>query len=190
MRFRDRRHAGEVLAERLRGDYAGTPGLLVLGLPRGGVPVAIEVARALDAPVTAVDVERVNARGLRLGAATADGPPYLRPDHDVPQADVEAALARARRAAQVLESRHELEREPVSAWVCGASPRATVKSKNLSGLSFMFNQLNNVSSDSVELIQSRSKRGHGRCGWSKTFGECFADCFDSFESTYQFARPA
>jgi putative phosphoribosyl transferase len=51
----------------------------------------------------------VNAQGMRLGAATAHGPPYLRRGHGVPETDVEAALARARRAAEVLESRLELE---------------------------------------------------------------------------------
>ncbi len=40
---------------------------MVVGVARGGVAVAIEVARELKAPLTAIDVERVNARGLRLG---------------------------------------------------------------------------------------------------------------------------
>jgi predicted phosphoribosyltransferase len=81
---------------------------IVVGVARGGVAVAVEVARALDAPLTAVDVERVNARGLRLGAATADGPPYLRDGHGVPEEDVESALERARRAARALDTRLEL----------------------------------------------------------------------------------
>ena len=48
--FRDRRHAGQVLAQRLQ-HWRDRPGLLVLALPRGGVPVADEVARALDATI-------------------------------------------------------------------------------------------------------------------------------------------
>jgi predicted phosphoribosyltransferase len=87
---------------------------VVVGVARGGVAVALEVARVLEAPLTAVDVERVNAHGRRLGAATAQGPPYLREGHGVPETDVDAALARARRAAEVLEARIELEPFPLA----------------------------------------------------------------------------
>ena len=47
MLFRDRLDAGRQLADKLM-DYADRPDVLVLALPRGGVPVAFEVARALD----------------------------------------------------------------------------------------------------------------------------------------------
>jgi predicted phosphoribosyltransferase len=82
---------------------------IVVGVARGGVAVAVEVARELAASLTAVDVERVNAHGLRLGAVTAQGPPYLREGHGVPEKDVAPALERSRRAAQVLEARLEHE---------------------------------------------------------------------------------
>jgi putative phosphoribosyl transferase len=107
--FRDRAAAGRVLAEALTGHEDA----LVVGVARGGVAVAVEVARALSAPLTAVDVERVNAGGLRLGAVTATGPPYLREAHGVPDESVEAALARARRAASALEARLEHEQRAV-----------------------------------------------------------------------------
>jgi putative phosphoribosyl transferase len=87
---------------------------VVVGVARGGVAVAVEIARELQAPLTAVDVERVNAYGLRLGAATAHGPPYLRKGHGVPDADLESALERARRAAETLEARLEHETLPVA----------------------------------------------------------------------------
>jgi predicted phosphoribosyltransferase len=87
---------------------------VVVGVARGGVAVAVEVARALEAPLTAVDVERVNAHGLRLGGVTAHGPSYLREWHGVPEADVESALERARRAAEALEARLEHEATPVA----------------------------------------------------------------------------
>src|SRR5947207_3032762 len=53
LRFRDRREAGRVLAERLS-RYAGRDDAVVLALPRGGVPVGYEVARALAAPLDVV----------------------------------------------------------------------------------------------------------------------------------------
>jgi predicted phosphoribosyltransferase len=105
--FRDRAAAGRALAEAVTALQLDEP--VVVGVARGGVAVAVEVARELEAPLTAVDVERVNARGLRLGATTAQGPPYLRDGHGVPEEDVEPALERARRAAEALEARLELE---------------------------------------------------------------------------------
>jgi putative phosphoribosyl transferase len=110
--FRDREAAGRALAEAVAALGLDEP--VVVGVARGGVAVALEVARTLAAPLTAVDVERVNARGLRLGAATAHGPPYLREGHGVPEDDVESALGRARRAAEVLETRLEIESLPVA----------------------------------------------------------------------------
>ncbi len=101
--FRDRTAAGRVLAKVVpRAD-------VVVGVARGGVAVAAEVARELDLPLTGVDVERVNAGGRRLGAATTDGPPYLL----TPAAEVEEALARAQLEAERLEARLEHERLPV-----------------------------------------------------------------------------
>jgi predicted phosphoribosyltransferase len=110
--FRDREAAGRVLAEAVGGLRLDEP--IVVGVARGGVAVAVEVARALAAPLTAIDVERVNARGLRLGAVSAVGPPYLRDGHGVPNEEVDSALQRARRAAATLETRLEHETLPVA----------------------------------------------------------------------------
>jgi putative phosphoribosyl transferase len=108
--FRDRAAAGRILGEAA----TGFEDAVVVGVARGGVAVAAEVARALGARLTAVDVERVNARGLRLGATSATGPPYLREGHGVPEDEVAAAVARARREAEVLESRLEHEQLPIA----------------------------------------------------------------------------
>ena len=107
--FRDREAAGRVLADAVADLRLADP--LVVGVARGGVAVAVEVARELGAPLTAVDVERVNAQGLRLGAVTAHGPPYL---HGVSEDDVEPVVERARRAAAALEARLEHETLPVA----------------------------------------------------------------------------
>jgi predicted phosphoribosyltransferase len=105
--FRDRAAAGQVLAPAVAA--LGLEDPIVVGVARGGVAVAAEVARALVAPLTAVDVERVNAQGLRLGATTARGPAYLREGHGVPDEVVEAVVEGARRAAAALEARLEHE---------------------------------------------------------------------------------
>jgi predicted phosphoribosyltransferase len=110
--FRDREAAGRALAEAVAAVDLDDP--VVVGVARGGVAVAAEVARALEAPLTAVDVERVNAQGLRLGAVTAAGPAYLREGHGVPDEVVAQVVERARRAARDLEERLEHETLPVS----------------------------------------------------------------------------
>ncbi len=105
--FRDRAEGGRALADAVAALELEDP--VVVGVARGGVAVAVEVARRLDASLTAVDVERVNAHGLRLGATTAHGPPYLREGHGVPEEEVDAAVEHARRGAEVLETRLEHE---------------------------------------------------------------------------------
>ena len=69
-RFRDRVEAGPLLAERLR-HYRGRDDVVVLGLPRGGVPVAFQVADALDAPLDVFLVRKLGLPGheeLAIGA--------------------------------------------------------------------------------------------------------------------------
>jgi predicted phosphoribosyltransferase len=73
--FRDRREAGRVLAG-LLGAYRGREGVVVLGLPRGGIPVAWEVAAALGAPLDAFVVRKLGAPGheeFAIGALAAGG---------------------------------------------------------------------------------------------------------------------
>jgi putative phosphoribosyl transferase len=74
-RFRDRREAAALLAERLR-RYAGRDDVVVLGLPRGGVPVAFEIARGLGAPLDVFLVRKLGVPGheeLALGAIATGG---------------------------------------------------------------------------------------------------------------------
>jgi putative phosphoribosyl transferase len=74
-RFHDRRVAGQALAAQL-GAYARRPDVLVLALPRGGVPVGAEVASALDAPLDVFVVRKLGVPGqeeLAMGALAGGG---------------------------------------------------------------------------------------------------------------------
>src|SRR2546423_456289 len=73
--FRDRRDAGRMLAEKLAA-YANRPDVFVLALPRGGVPVACEVARAFGAPLDIFVVRKLGVPGyeeLAMGAVATGG---------------------------------------------------------------------------------------------------------------------
>jgi predicted phosphoribosyltransferase len=75
MIFHDRADAGRALARRLA-RYANRPNVLVLALPRGGVPVAYEVARALHAPLDVFLVRKLGVPGqeeLAMGAIATGG---------------------------------------------------------------------------------------------------------------------
>lgn len=73
--FSDRRDAGRQLASRLT-YLVGKPNLVVLGLPRGGIPVAYEVAKALGAPLDVFVVRKIGVPGqpeLAMGAVASGG---------------------------------------------------------------------------------------------------------------------
>jgi predicted phosphoribosyltransferase len=74
-RLRDRKDAGQRLAASLK-SYAGRDDLLVLGIPRGGVPVAFEIATALSAPLDVFIVRKLGLPGheeLAMGAIGSGG---------------------------------------------------------------------------------------------------------------------
>jgi predicted phosphoribosyltransferase len=78
IRFLDRRDAGNMLAERLAAYRGARP--LVLGIPRGGMPVAAEVASALKADLDVIVAHKVGAPGnpeFAMGAVTANGGSFL-----------------------------------------------------------------------------------------------------------------
>jgi len=84
--FKDRRDAGKQLAQELSA-YAGRSDVIVLALPRGGVPVAYEVARALNAPLDIFIVRKLGLPGheeLAIGAIASGGIRVL--NHDIVQA--------------------------------------------------------------------------------------------------------
>jgi putative phosphoribosyl transferase len=74
-RFQDRTDAGRLLAKKL-GHYAGRNDVVVLGMPRGGVPVAFEVAKSLPAPLDVFVVRKLGVPGheeLAMGAIASGG---------------------------------------------------------------------------------------------------------------------
>src|SRR5881396_3013783 len=94
--FRDRREAGQVLAKKLAA-YTGRPDVLVLALPRGGVPVAFEVAEALDAPLDIFLVRKLGMPGhpeYAMGAIASGGVRVLNDHairaHGIPASQIEA----------------------------------------------------------------------------------------------------
>jgi putative phosphoribosyl transferase len=109
-RFRDRTEAGRLLAERLRG-YAGRDDVVVFALPRGGVPVAYEVAKELGARLAIFVVRKLGVPGyeeLAMGAIASGGVVVL--DEGLLQrlgigrTQIQDAIARE---AQELERREE-----------------------------------------------------------------------------------
>jgi predicted phosphoribosyltransferase len=124
--FRDRTEAGRLLAEKLAA-YAGRSDVLVLALPRGGVPVGYEVARALGAPLDVFIVRKLGVPGseeLAMGAIAADGTYVL--NEDV----VEALRIPGRVIAAVAKrERHELQRRERA--YRGGRPRPVVRGRTV-----------------------------------------------------------
>ncbi|HET9793782.1 MAG TPA: phosphoribosyltransferase [Thermoanaerobaculia bacterium] len=119
MIFTDRRHAGRVLAQKLS-DYAHRPDVVVLGLPRGGVPVAWEVARALDAPLDVFVVRKIGHPGnpeLAIGAIASGDVTVL--SHDliarlgVSRDAIDDAIARERQELGRRERAYREGRPPL-----------------------------------------------------------------------------
>lgn len=120
-RFRDRIEAGRMLGERLRERFGERPDLLVLALPRGGVPVGFEVAKALGAPLDLFLVRKLGVPGqeeLAMGAIAEGGVRVLNPTVlglvEVTDAEIEQVAAREeeelrRRAAEYRGERAEPE---------------------------------------------------------------------------------
>ena len=116
--YADRAAAGRALAASLAA-IAGEPNLLVLGLPRGGVPVAAEVAAALGAPLDAFVVRKLGLPWqpeLAMGAIATGGVRVLNADvidaASVPGEVVEAVTRREREELDARERRYRGDRTP------------------------------------------------------------------------------
>jgi putative phosphoribosyl transferase len=112
--FPDRIYAGRQLADKLE-KYAGRDDVIVLGLPRGGVPVANEVAKRLRAPLDVFIVRKLGVPGfeeLAAGAIASGGVRVLNEDvmRAIPHADQAIETVTARETAE-LERREQIYRE-------------------------------------------------------------------------------
>ncbi len=117
-RFRDRQDAGRALAAKLA-DYANRDDVLVLALPRGGVPVAAEVARSLEAPLDIVLVRKLGVPGseeLAFGAIASGGFRVLNTDvvtmAGISREVIETVAAREHRELERREHAYRAGRPP------------------------------------------------------------------------------
>jgi putative phosphoribosyl transferase len=117
-RFQDRVEAGRLLADRLR-DYAGHDDVIVLALPRGGVPVGYEIAKALDAPLDVFVVRKVGLPGqeeLAMGAIASGGvlvlDQHLIQMLGIGQEQLDRAVAAEMRELERREAAYRGDREP------------------------------------------------------------------------------
>lgn len=153
MQFRDRREAGKILAEKLSRlqDEGRLPDPVVLALPRGGLPVADEIARELGAPLDVVVARKIGAPfqpELGVGAVAGDAPPVYDPvilrqlglsEHDLAQT-VEREKAELKRREQAYrKGRGPLELEGRSAVLVddgiatGSTARAALRALRQAG---------------------------------------------------------
>jgi predicted phosphoribosyltransferase len=119
LRFADRREGGRLLAQQL-GRYANRPDVVVLGLPRGGMPVAAEVASALGAPLDVFVVRKLGVPGheeLAMGAIASGGVRVMNDDvvHTVgiPEHEIDAVAARELETLEARERAYRGDRDPV-----------------------------------------------------------------------------
>jgi len=119
MLFKDRFDAGRFLASKLR-QFANRPDTIVLALPRGGVPVGFEVAKALNVPLDVFVVRKLGVPGyeeLAMGAIASGGVRVLNEDvvraAGIPQKVIVAVAAEEERELQRRERDYRDGRPPV-----------------------------------------------------------------------------
>jgi putative phosphoribosyl transferase len=113
--FRDRAHAGQVLSSMLAPEYRKEANLLVLAIPSGGVPVALEVAAKLDSPMDLLIVRKLQIPGnpeAGFGAMTRGGAVFLNQalldELHLAEAEIEK---QKRKVEKELERRNDLFRK-------------------------------------------------------------------------------
>jgi predicted phosphoribosyltransferase len=119
--FEDRRQAGRALASELE-RFQGSPNLLVLALPRGGVPVGYEVAHALHCPLDIIIVRKLGTPGheeLAMGALASGGAVVLNneviQELDIAPEQIEAVALREEKELARRETAYRQGRPPFDA---------------------------------------------------------------------------
>jgi predicted phosphoribosyltransferase len=124
--FRDRADAGRRLAQSLA-HYAGLPGVLILALPRGGVPVGYEIAHALDVPLDVFLVRKLGVPGheeLAMGAIASGGVRVL-------NRDVVESLGIPAHVIDRVAAREEAELERREREYRGGRPAADIRGRTV-----------------------------------------------------------
>ena len=116
--FRDRREGGAAVATKLA-QYAGRPDVIVLALPRGGVPVAHEVATSLGAPLDVFLVRKLGTPGhreLAMGAIASGGVRVLNDDvvrwYGIPEGAINAVARNEQEELERREREYRRDRPP------------------------------------------------------------------------------
>lgn len=125
-RFRDRAHAGHFLGSLLSG-YAGRKDVIVLALPRGGVPVGLEIARALEAPLEVFVVRKLGVPGheeFAFGALASGGTRVL-------NQDVVRQLGLSDELIDAVSERESRELERRESLYCGERPHAPLAGRTV-----------------------------------------------------------
>lgn len=117
--YRDRVDAGIRLAAKFDRSWVGRPDLVVLGIPRGGVPVAFEVAMALRAPLDIFVVRKLGVPGheeLAFGAVASGGVRVLNAEvaRTLSGSVVDQVTAREREALTAREASYRIDRPPLA----------------------------------------------------------------------------
>jgi len=124
--FRNRADAGQVLARRLQ-QYKNQPDTLILGLPRGGVPVAYEVARELNAPLDVFIVRKLGVPGheeLGMGAIATGGVRIL---HE----GIIRELGISRQTVDIVSEREQAELDRRNRLYRGDRPATAIKDRTV-----------------------------------------------------------
>lgn len=197
--FYDRAAAGRALGA-LLASYRGREDVLVLGLPRGGVPVAAEVADTLQAPLDAMIVRKLGAPGqpeLALGAIASGGVIVINENvlssfEDSPAVAVAAVITRERAELERREALYRNDRLPLEVRgrtiilvddgaATGASMDAAVRATRKLGAKRIVVALPVASADALRTL--RAEADEVACILTPAFFQSVGEWYQRFEQT-------